>query len=254
MHWALILGSSSGFGASTAIDLAKKGFNIYGVHLDRKSTMPLVEEVISKIKAEGVDVVFQNMSATDTDKRNTIINDMIDKKMQFKVMMHSIAFGALKPIIDDENAINQKQIEMTLDVMASSIVYWTQDLFTNKLFVKGSHVFAMTSAGGHLQWKSYGAVSAAKAALESYCRQIAFELSEHNISCNAIQAGVTDTPALRKIPGNEEMIKNATKNNPGKRLTLPSDVASVITMISQSNDTWMTGNTIRVDGGEDLTG
>ena len=68
--------------------------------------MPLVEDVISKIKAEGVEVIFKNMSATDPDKRDVIINEMINQKMKFKVMIHSIAFGALKPIIDDEKAIN----------------------------------------------------------------------------------------------------------------------------------------------------
>ena len=118
----------------------------------------------------------------------------------------------------------------------------------------GGHIFGMTSSGGHRQWKSYGAVSAAKASLESYCRQLAFELSEYNISSNSIQAGVTDTPALRKIPGNETMIEHALENNPGKRLTTPEDVASVISTLGMSNNTWLTGNTIRVDGGEDITG
>ena len=143
---------------------------------------------------------------------------------------------------------------MTQDVMANSIVYWTQDLFLAGLLQKGSHIFGMTSSGGHRQWKAYGAVSSAKASLESFCRQIALELSEHGIAANAIQAGVTDTPALRKIPGNEEMIEHALQVNPGKRLTLPTDVAEIIANIGLSSNTWITGNTIRVDGGEDITG
>ena len=86
----------------------------------------------------------------------------------------------------------------------------------------------MTSSGGHRQWPSYGAVSAAKAALESYCRQLALELSANEISVNSIQAVVTDTTALRKIPGNEQMIINASNINPGKRLTQPDDIAKYI--------------------------
>ena len=39
-HWALILGASSGFGAATALELASAGMNIFGVHLDRRATMP----------------------------------------------------------------------------------------------------------------------------------------------------------------------------------------------------------------------
>ena len=93
-----------------------------------------------------------------------------------------------------------------------------------------------------------------KAALESACRQLAIELSAQNIAVNAIQAGVTDTPALRKIPGHEEMMKKAINANPRKRLTTPDDVAKVVTLIGTSHESWMTGNIIRVDGGEDIIG
>ena len=253
--WALILGSSSGFGAATARELAKGGMNIFGIHLDRKAAMDSVNELVDELRSYGAQVEFRNMSATDADKRKDVIDELASMgDIRVKVLLHSLAFGALKPVIDDEDVLQQKQIEMTLNVMASSIIYWAQDLFSNSLISKGSHIFGMTSSGGHRQWKSYGAVSAAKAALESYCRQLAFELSEHGISVNALQAGVTDTPALRKIPGNEQMINHAESTNPGKRLTLPTDIAKVIAMIGKSDTTWMTGNTIRVDGGEDLTG
>ena len=50
------------------------------------------------------------------------------------------------------------------------------------------------------------------------------------------------------------MIKNAEKINPHKRLTTPSDIADVIEMLSLYESSWMTGNIIRVDGGEDITG
>ena len=170
--------------------------------------------------------------------------------------MHSLAFGALKPCIDSDinNVLQQRQIEMTLDVMASSLIFWVQALYKEKLLKRGSQIFSMTSSGGHRQWKSYGAVSAAKSSLESYTRQLALELSEFGIAVNALQAGVTDTPALRKIPGNKEMIKHALEINPGKRLTMPLDIAKTIALLGLSEETWLTGNTIRVDGGEDITG
>ena len=255
--WALILGSSSGFGASTALELAKKNINIYGVHLDRRSSMEDVNKLINNIKKLGVKVIFKNASATDATVRENVIQELLSfGNIRIKILLHSLAFGALRPIIDinDKNTLNQKQIQMTLDVMSNSIIYWTQELYKSNLLLKGSQIFAMTSSGGHRQWKTYGAVSAAKAALESYCRQLAIELGPQNIAVNAIQAGVTDTPALRKIPGNEEMIKNSLKINPSKRLTIPQDIANVISMIGISEDTWMTGNVIRIDGGEDITG
>ena len=255
--WALILGSSSGFGAATCKELASKGINIYGIHLDRKAAMESIQVLIDELKSKNVEVHFKNMSATDAEKRKVVIEELKSfGDIQVKVLMHSLAFGTLKPVFDDveENTINQRQVEMTLDVMASSILYWSQDLFQAGLLKKGSQIFAMTSSGGHRQWKAYGAVSAAKASLESYCRQFAFELSEHGIAANAIQAGVTDTPALRKIPEYEKMIELALKLNPGNRLTVPEDVAKIIALLGLSENSWLTGNTIRVDGGGDITG
>ena len=165
------------------VPLAKKGINIYGIHLDRRVAMESIDQLISDLKSEGVEVIFNNMSATDEEKRKNVIAELSSKgDVQVKILMHSLAFGALKPIIAEEpgQCLSQRQIEMTLDVMASSILYWAQDLFFAGLLQKGSHIFGMTSSGGHRQWKSYGAVSAAKAALESYCRQLAVELSSRD--------------------------------------------------------------------------
>jgi NAD(P)-dependent dehydrogenase (short-subunit alcohol dehydrogenase family) len=138
--------------------------------------------------------------------------------------------------------------------MAHSLVYWTQDLVAAGLLGAGAHVFAMTSAGGHRIWPSYGAVSAAKAALESHCRQLAVELVSKGIAVNAIRAGVTDTPALRKIPGNAQMIERVLAVHPAGRLTTPQDVASVIVAVARPETVWLTGNVLGVDGTEDLIG
>ena len=256
--WALILGASSGFGAAAARALSKAGVHIFGIHLDRKATMSNVETLITDIEEAGQKAIFLNMNASDAEKRAEAVARMQTEigDGRVKVLLHSLAFGTLKPLFADDakDALNQAQIEMTLDVMANSLVYWTQDIYRVGLLRKGSHVFGMTSAGSHRMWRSYGAVSGAKTILESNLRQIAFELSPFGIAANAIQAGVTDTPALRKIPENAKMIEHATSLNPGKRLTKPEDVAQVLVDIGLSENTWLTGNIIRVDGGEDIAG
>ncbi|GAG48569.1 unnamed protein product, partial [marine sediment metagenome] len=95
----------------------------------------------------------------------------------------------------------------------------------------GSKVFAMTSSGSHRVLPSYGPVGCAKAALEYHVKHLAVELSRRGIAVNAIQAGVTDTPALRRIPGHEEMLSFAQARNPGGRITTPDDVARTIALL-----------------------
>jgi enoyl-[acyl-carrier protein] reductase III len=256
-QWALVLGASSGFGEAICRKLAEEGMNIAGVHLDRKSTAAHVDEITSFIRGCGTKAMFFNVNAADPERRKEVI-DSLKSQTEGGVhcLVHSLAFGTLKPFIaaQPKDRTSREQIEMTLDVMAHSLVYWTQDLFEQNLLKKGAKIFAMTSSGGTRVWPTYGAVSAAKASLESHCRQLALELAEHGISVNSIRAGVTDTPALRKIPGHESMIEMAKQRNPWKRLTQPQDVAQVISLLVRNEATWLTGNVLGVDGGEDIVG
>ncbi len=252
--WALILGASSGFGAATARELAKHGMNVCGVHLDRRSTMPQVQSVIDDVEATGQQALFFNVNAADPEKRQEVLEALQEKGANIRVLMHSLAFGTLRQFFDEEpsHALTQKQMDMTFDVMANSLVYWTQDIHSAQMFDEDARIFAMTSEGSTRIWPSYGAVSAAKAALESHIRQISVELGRAGIAANAIQAGVTDTPAQNKIPGAQEMLDGALRRNPRGRLTTPEDVARTIRVLSMPGIGWLTGNVIRVDGGESL--
>jgi len=173
-----------------------------------------------------------------------------------RVLLHSLAFGTLRPLVAEPGAeaATATQLAMTLRVMATSLVDWTQALASAELLERGARVFAMTSEGGHRAWPSYGPVAIAKAALEAAVRQLALELAPREIAANAICAGVTDTPASRKIPGYAKLLEMARARNPHGRLTVPEDVAGALVALAEPGCGWLTGNVIRVDGGEGITG
>src|SRR5687768_16076605 len=101
--WALILGASSGFGEATGLELARNGYDIFGVHLDRKNTLPNVDRITGEIRGAGREAVFFNVNAADAAKRGEIADEMAKrlapKSEVLRVMMHSLAFGTLKPFI-----------------------------------------------------------------------------------------------------------------------------------------------------------
>ncbi|MEO8189659.1 MAG: SDR family oxidoreductase [Acidobacteriota bacterium] len=261
-RWALVLGASSGFGEACSLALARAGWNIFGVHLDRKSTQANADRIVAEIAALGRKAEFFNVNAADDEKRGEVIAAIgaacgqAPPESRVGVLLHSLAFGTLKPFVAPDRAasISKAQVEMTSDVMAHSLVYWTQDLVFADLLAPGSRIFAMTSAGDHIVWPSYGAVSAAKAALESHVRQLAVELAPRGVAVNALRAGVTDTPALRKIPGNEQMIERVGRMHPAGRLTRPEDVAGALVALCSPAAGWISGNVIGVDGAEDVAG
>ena len=266
-RWALILGASSGMGEATALAFAAAGYNIAGVHLDFRASLPHVEEIKAKIVARGVDALYSNMNAADDEKRHVFLAGLAERfdrsraegrAPYVRVVMHSLAFGSLVPFLteDPKAGADRKKIEMTQDVMANSLVYWAQDLWRGGFLGQGSRMFAMTSEGSSRVVPSYGVVSSAKAALESHVRQLAMEFARlgSGVAVNAIRAGVTDTAALRKIPEKDAIIAAAVKRNPTGRMTTPQDVANAIVALSGAGTDFINGEIIGVDGGEFVTG
>lgn len=258
--WALTLGASSGFGAAVSLALAQAGLNVFGVHLDRKSTLARAGRVVESILAVGREAHFFNVNAADPDKRAETAAAMariLEERGEqggLCVLLHSLAFGTLRPFVREplREAVTAAQMDMTLDVMAHTLVYWTQEIVGCGLMSRGGRIFAMTSAGASHVIPSYGPVSAAKAALEAHVRQLAVELAPRGITVNAIRAGVTPTPASQKIPAWDAVAEDARRRNPSGRLTTVEDVARAVTVLAHPDTSWMTGNVIGIDGGENL--
>ncbi len=165
--------------------------------------------------------------------------------------LHTIASPPAYPataLLDDED------MARTIHSMGTSLLSWTQDLLQRNLLARDARVFGLTSEGNQIAWKGYAAVAAAKVALESIVRGMAVELAPYGVRANVIQAGVTDTPALRLIPGSAHLKAHARLRNPFGRLTTPDDVANVIYLLARDEAAWINGEIIRVDGGEHISG
>ncbi len=256
--YVLVLGASSGFGKAAVLKLASQGYHILGVHLDRAAGLAQVEELKAEIAALGVRSCFYNVNAADEERRTEVVASIKEELSKYPgaaihLLLHSLAFGSLKSFVAEkrEDTLNQKQIEMTINVMGNSLIYWTQDLFFAGLLAEGGRILSLTSAGSHRSLPTYGAVSAAKASLESITRQLALELAPWKITCNTIRAGVTDTPAFRKIPGADLLAFNAKMRNPNHQLTTTDRVADVISLMARPESQWINGHVLGADGGED---
>lgn len=162
--------------------------------------------------------------------------------------------GIASPPEYPERYLEEEDLARTIHAMGTSLLSWTQDLLERELFADDARVLGLTSEGNEVAWKGYAAVAAAKVALESVSRSLATELAHRGIRSNIVQAGVTDTPALRAIPGSEHLRAGARARNPFGRLTRPEDVADVIYLLARPEAAWINGAVIRADGGEHVSG
>ncbi|MBF0452137.1 MAG: SDR family oxidoreductase [Candidatus Magnetomorum sp.] len=154
------------------------------------------------------------------------------------------------PHYNNDRLLDKGDFERTIHAMGSNIVEWVQDILQRNLFASDARILSLTSEGNAIAWRGYAAISAAKAVLESVSRSMAVEFAPYGIRSNIIQAGVTDTAALKVIPGSEHIKATAVLRNPFGRLTQPEDVANVVFLLCMDEAAWINGALICVDGGE----
>ncbi len=258
-YWALILGGSSGFGLAAADKLAREGVNICIVHRDRKAALEEINRNFSLIKETGVQCISFNTNALSKEGQAMVINSLkeaMGPEGKVRLLLHSIAFGSLKSLSPLKGGpyLQEEDFTGTIHAMGTSLITWVQALMKEDVFAPDSRVIALSSEGNSIAWPDYAAVSAAKGALEALCRSMALELAPYGIRTNVIQAGVTDTAALRLIPEYQKIKTSAETRNPFHRLTTPKDVADVIALLFTDEAKWINGSILKVDGGESISG
>jgi enoyl-[acyl-carrier protein] reductase I len=256
-YWAVVLGGSSGLGLAAVRKLAAHGMNICIVHRDPRMDMEKISAAFDAVKATGVQLVSFNADAINAEKRAEILvqlKEQMGEQGRVRCLLHSIARGNLKAMVSESGPIlSMDDFRLTMEGMAFSLYDWTQGMVNSKLFAEDARIIAFTSEGSSRAWKHYGAVSAAKAALEAITRNIALEYAPHGLRANCIQAGITDTRSLQMIPGSEQLINHDKNRNPFHRITTPEDVANVVYLLCKDEAAWINGSIIPVDGGSHIS-
>jgi enoyl-[acyl-carrier protein] reductase III len=255
--WAVILGGSSGFGLAAAKKLASHGMNIALLYREPSiNEKPLKQQLANIAQETGVTIVPFNVNALDETARENFIDSFTEIAgggKCVKLLLHSIARGNLKPLWADgtpDNELTTDDIRFTTYAMATSMLDWARALIKSRLFEVDGRIIGLTSEGAHKHWDGYAAVSIAKASLESLASYMAVEFGSLGLKTNLIQAGITETPSLKKIPGSEKLLQIAAERNPLGRATQPEDVADVIYLLCTKEAAWINGAIIHADGGE----
>jgi NAD(P)-dependent dehydrogenase (short-subunit alcohol dehydrogenase family) len=239
-------------------------------HEDRENVL---NDLASKIKTDKVRLVLHSIAfgslkliAPQAIKSDDAIEKLANKLSVNKDNLqanidelfadgHSRLSGlTTPPTYNSELLLDEEELLNTVQAMGVSLLSWTKSIYQKGLFDKQANVIGLTSEGNAVAWLGYAAVSAAKAALESISRSIAKEYGPYGIRSNIVQPGVTDTPALRLIPGSKKLVAQALERNPLGRITQVEDVANVISFLASEDSAWINGSLIRVDGGEHISG
>lgn len=114
---------------------------------------------------------------------------------------------------------------------------------------KGGSIVLVSSAAASVGLANHEAISAAKAGIEGLVRAAAATYASQNIRVNCVAPGLVDTPLASAITSNESALKASTSMHPLRRIGQPVDVARVIAWLLGPESSWITGQTLGVDGG-----
>jgi len=239
----LIIGASGGIGSQTARTLAKEGYGLILHYHSNKTQVIKLKKELEVLTDKRIIIVKANI-LKDSD-----VSDMfIDLSRYFKnisafVNASTLHFGNIK-LENMEWGDISAQIDINIKSNLNILKYITPFMQKNKY---GKIVFMTTLATEQYnsEWLHY---ITAKSALNGFAKALAVELASKGIRVNLVSAGMTNTDLIADIPEKVKLITAA--KTPLRRLAEPQDVADTISYLISEKSDFLTGETIRVNGGQ----
>jgi NAD(P)-dependent dehydrogenase (short-subunit alcohol dehydrogenase family) len=238
---ALVTGASRGIGKAIAQALAAEGTDLVLVSRKQES----LDAVAAEIRAAhpGVRVLAQAAHVARAEQAAACVDAAVAEFGRIDVLVNNAGtnpyFG---PMVD----IDETRAVKTVEINQFSIVRWTGLVWKASMAEHGGAIVNIASVGGMSTEIGIGYYNATKAAVIHLTRQFAMELAPA-VRVNAIAPGLVKTHLARALwEGNEEAI---SKYMPLARIGEPVDIAGAAVFLAGDAASWMTGQTLVIDGG-----
>ena len=233
---ALVTGASKGIGKAIASTLAEAGAKV--MLSSRKQDA--LEAAAGEI--EGDTAVFA-ANAGDPDQARSCVEATMDAFGQVDILVNN---AATNPYYGRTIDIDLPRYDKTHEVNLRGPLVWTQEAWKASMSERGGCVINIASIGGFQTSEVIGIYDNTKAALVHLTKVLALDLSP-GVRVNAIAPGLVKTDMAKALwePGEEQL----AKGTPLKRLGVPQDIANAALFLASDLSSWMTGNTVVVDGG-----
>ncbi|RFU41499.1 SDR family oxidoreductase [Actinomadura logoneensis] len=238
---ALVTGASRGIGRAIATAFAAEGANV--VLSSRRQEA--LDEVAAEIRAAhpGVGVLAKAAHVGDAEAAAACVDAAVAEFGALDVLVNN---AGTNPYFGPMADITPEAAAKTVQVNQFAIVQWTQLAWKASMAEHGGSIVNIASVGGLATEHGIGYYNATKAAVIHMSRQFAMELAP-KVRVNCIAPGLVKTALARALwENNEEQI---SKFMPLGRIGEPEDIANAAVFLAGSASSWMTGQTMVVDGG-----
>jgi NAD(P)-dependent dehydrogenase (short-subunit alcohol dehydrogenase family) len=238
---ALVTGSSRGIGLATAQALARSGASI--MLSSRKADS--LEKAAATIDGE---VAWYVANAGDPDAAEACVDDTLERFGHLDILVNNAATNPYYgPTID----IDAARAAKTAAVNQIAPLVWSNLAWHRSMAVRGGVVINVASVGGYGVEANIGFYNATKAALIHLTRQLASELGP-KVRVNAVAPGLVQTDMAAALL--ETYGTRLAGQLPLRRLGEPADVANAVVFLASEGASWITGQTLVIDGGSMVAG
>jgi NAD(P)-dependent dehydrogenase (short-subunit alcohol dehydrogenase family) len=245
---AVITGSSRGIGRAIAERMAEHGAQV--VISSRKQDVcdVVAKEINDKYGAGRAVAIAANISSKEN------LQNLIDESNRaFGKIDVLVCNAASNPYYGPLAGISDDQFRKILDnnIVANN---WIISMVTPQMIArKDGSIIIVSSIGGLKGTTILGAYAISKAADMQLARNLACEYGPHNVRVNCIAPGLIKTDFARALWENPETLKHSTARSPLKRIGEPDEIAGAAVFLASAAGTFMTGQTIVIDGGATIS-
>jgi NAD(P)-dependent dehydrogenase (short-subunit alcohol dehydrogenase family) len=238
---AIVTGSGRGIGKSTALELAKEGAKVVVSDIDIKECQNVCDE-IKKIGSDAIAV------KCDISKKNDI-DAMIKKTMQkfqkIDILINNAGVVLTKPFVE----MTEKDWDFVLDINLKGVFLCTNAVVKQMIKQKSGKIISVASIAGEVGFMNNSAYCASKAGIINLTRELALELSPHNINVNAIAPGVIATKMTEDMLKDKKTKEVLLTSTPLGRVGQPEEIGKAVVFLASDDSNFITGHTLVVDGG-----
>ena len=246
---AVVTGSSRGIGRAIAERLAEHGASVVISSRKAAACAEAAEAINGRVGREAAIAVGANISSKEELRR---LVDETERRLGTIDIL--VCNAASNPHYGPMSGISDEQFRKILDnnVLAN---HWLVQMAAPAMIArKEGAIIIVSSIGGLKGSPAIGAYNISKAADFQLARNLAVELGRHNVRVNCIAPGLVRTDFARALWENPETLKTVTAMTPLRRIGEPDEIAGAAVFLASKASSFMTGQTIVVDGGATIAG
>ncbi|MCG3418358.1 SDR family NAD(P)-dependent oxidoreductase [Oceanobacillus jordanicus] len=233
---AIITGGASGIGASTAKLFVSEGAKVVLVDLNEEKGKAFQEE----LQAQGSEALFVKANITSEEEVANVFKETTNKFGKVDIVFNNAGIDR----VHSSHDLDYSEWRNTVNVDLDGVFLVAREAIREMLESGGGTIVNTASMYGWVGSPGSAAYNAAKAGVINLTRSLALEYAEKNIRINALCPGFIDTPI---IP--EESKKELSAITPMKRLGKAEEMAKAVLFLASDDSSYMTGNSLTVDGG-----